>query len=189
MTNEERYLENEKLVRFVVNKFNIPYNHMDYEDFVGEGNFALWKAVMSYDTESTTAFSTYAYNVIKNHLSAYLNSKGVRDNKSYHDGSVSLDMEVGEDEDTLLSDIVSSNKPASDLCLKLYLDSLRKNTKSKNVKIFFDFYDGMTVKELSKKYNINEKSFYQYISLGRKELRERIGRDLGIEGEKNANKN
>lgn len=181
MTKEERFFENEKLIYYMIDKFNIPNTHMEYEELVGEGRLALWKAVDSYKENKDAAFSTYACNVLKNRMSVYLNKKGVRDNKNMREDSVPLDMIIGDDNDTTLGDITPSNKPLGDVSLRVYLNDLRKNAKTKSVKIFFDFYDGMTAEEIAKKYKLRDKLYCgQYVSAGKKMLKERIAKDFGV---------
>ena len=181
MTKEERFFENEGLIYYMIDKFNIPNTHMDYEDLVGEGRLALWKAVVSYKDNKDTAFSTYACNVIKNHLSVYLNKKSVRDNRIMYENSLSLDTMVGDNNDTILEEIIPGNKPLGDISLRVYFDNLRKTAKTKSVKIFFDFYDGMTAEEITKKYKLKNKLYCgQYVSAGKKMLKERIIKDFEI---------
>lgn len=181
MTKEERFFENERLIYYMIDKFNIPNTHMDYEDLVGEGRLALWKAVVSYKENKDTAFSTYACNVIKNRMSIYLNKKGVRDNRTMHENGLPLDMIVGDDNDTTLGDITPCNKPSGDASLRIYFEDLRKNAKTKSVRIFFDFYDGMTAEEIAKKYKLKNKLYCgQYVAAGKKMLKERITKDFEI---------
>ena len=173
------YLENERLVYFMANNLHVAQTDIEYEDVVSEGKLALWKAVTTFKTKMGS-FSTYACNVIKNQMLVYLNSKGTRDGRLFRDNGASLDETIDDEGKNVLSDIISS-KAETDVAMKIYLDNLRKTEKAKSVQIFFDYFDGMTAKELNEKYGLKGKMYCRYLALGRDILQARIKRDLKIE--------
>lgn len=173
------YLKNEKLVYFMANNLHVAQTDIEYEDVISEGRLALWKAVNTFKDEEGS-FSTYACNVIKNQMLVYLNSKGTRDNKSFRDEGISLDETIDDEGKNFLSDIIPV-KTNTDITLKIYLDNLRKTERAKSVRIFFDYFDGMTAEELNEKYGLKGKMYCRYLALGRDILQARIKRDLKIE--------
>ena len=63
---ETRYLENEKLVYYVINKYFYVYIHD--EDIEQAAKLALWKACLFFQEDKGYAFSTYACKIIYNEL-------------------------------------------------------------------------------------------------------------------------
>ena len=72
---EKIILENQKLVYYLVKKFNVVPDN--YEDFVSVGTIGLIKAVATFDASKDIKFATYAARCIENEILMYLrrNSK------------------------------------------------------------------------------------------------------------------
>ena len=82
---------NEKLVKYVVNKYSVDkYPSMDEDDLIQEGRIGLYIAATKFDIESDFKFSTYAFFWIKQRISRYVKQKS-----TYNE--VSLNKKIGDD--------------------------------------------------------------------------------------------
>lgn len=72
ITPEELYLENQNLVRYVINRC-YPMHQFD-DDILQEGRIGLWKACLAYDADTNIKFSTYAFKCIYNAIGMALRS-------------------------------------------------------------------------------------------------------------------
>lgn len=70
MSNEDVYLENERLVTFTM-KRDFP-QYLGDEDAMQEGRIGLWRAVTSYDPSKGYSLSTLAVPSIHNHIAMYI---------------------------------------------------------------------------------------------------------------------
>lgn len=71
MDREQLYLENERLVGYIIFKHFDKYRQIYQEELFLEGRALLWKAVTQY-TPGEAKLSTYAYQIIYRGLQAYL---------------------------------------------------------------------------------------------------------------------
>lgn len=66
---EQKVLENQRLVHYILKKYH--FNPSDYDDFFQIGMIGLVKAVITFDENRKFAFATYASKVIHNELRMY----------------------------------------------------------------------------------------------------------------------
>lgn len=86
---EEKVLENQKLIYFTLKKMGISQASLNYEDLVSEANVALIRAAMVYDPSRRCNFSTHAVKCVKNAIINY-----TKKSKKYST-DISLDETVG----------------------------------------------------------------------------------------------
>ena len=102
---EKIILENQKLVYYMVKKFNIVPDN--YEDFVSVGTIGLIKAVATFDASKDIKFATYAARCIENEILMYLR----RNNKTKLEVSIDEPLNVDWDgNELLLSDILGTDE-------------------------------------------------------------------------------
>nr|DAH85688.1 MAG TPA: DNA directed RNA polymerase subunit [Caudoviricetes sp.] len=64
--------ENKKLVYHIIGKYYNDSGYLEYSDFVSNGLFGLYKAIMTFDTNKGAKFSTYAAICIDNEIKMML---------------------------------------------------------------------------------------------------------------------
>lgn len=117
-----------KMMISIVKSYNL--NWGDYaicqEDLLQEAMIALHEACQTYDEEMGVKFSTYAYHVIKHHVSkAYKNLMSVYQNETY-----SYSKFIKDDYSSLMTTMYVSDNPVTYIAQKgMYEDCLRKIEK------------------------------------------------------------
>lgn len=89
MKNEKLVTDNIKLVHAVINRLFPTYR--GDEDVIEEGTLGLVKAARAFDEDSSVAFSTYAFCLIRNEIISYLRRE------RRFEGIESLDEPIGDD--------------------------------------------------------------------------------------------
>ena len=104
---EELFVQNEKLVYFVLNKIlrEIPNFKMYKDDMMQQGFLGLLRACRNFDKDKGNKFSTYASKTIKGYMYKYI-EKELRSRRKHRLQFVSLETEVNE-KTTLADTIVS----------------------------------------------------------------------------------
>lgn len=120
MDEKQLFIENEKLIYFVIYKM-----HLDKypEDLYDLGLIGLTKAIKSFNPEKYT-FSTYATTVIHNEIYNYLRNKNI----NFQNNMVSLDIELKGRDNLLLKDVIKDNiNIEEDIIKKYQIDTLYKS--------------------------------------------------------------
>lgn len=100
---ESIFIENEKLVGYVYNKFFRQKYHEYEDDLIQEGRIALWKCINKYDNDKN-CFSTFAVKCIKNSLYMFL-----RRELACGKRCVSLYEQISNTEGLVIEDVVEDN--------------------------------------------------------------------------------
>lgn len=118
----------------------------DVEDIAQEGMIALYNAVLTYDTQSNIAFSTYATSCIRNRITDYIRHSKRNKNKPLAD-SVPI---------SVLDDREMSGQSPEDIAIKAEDGRLLKNIIEKGLnptekQILDYYYEGMSYREIAEK--------------------------------------
>lgn len=144
---------NLKLVLKIANKYK--NNGVPLEELVCEGNKALVIATQSFNPKKKTKFSTYAYFWIEQSIRSSINENNkwnslstnnvLNYNDDYNDKDLSVNMDVFEDDNYLVTDILNKINNLS-------------NRESKILKHYFGLngYGTLNTIELSEKFNISK---------------------------------
>jgi len=99
----QRFLENEALTIYTVNRYfsNQP-KHL-YNDLIGAARLGLWKACLSFNSTLGTRFSTYAVRCIKNEINLFLRQE------ARQVPTVSINESVPELEETSYESLLGGN--------------------------------------------------------------------------------
>lgn len=129
--------------KFIMENHNLIYsfakrNHLDLEEYYDLLAIALIKAVDNYKEETGVKFSTYAYIIMRNHVSTNI-TKRKRDSLGY---ASSLDNLVCED--TNFIDIIPNEEETKEIVL------IPKHLTNKEKEVLNYYLQGHTQREISK---------------------------------------
>ena len=88
---EKIILENQKLVYYLVKKFNVVPDN--YEDFVSVGTIGLIKAVATFDASKDIKFATYAARCIENEILMYMRKEKKHSRETSLEAPLNVDSE------------------------------------------------------------------------------------------------
>lgn len=88
---EKIILENQKLVYYLVKKFNVVPD--DYEDFTSVGTIGLIKAAANFDASKDIKFATYAARCIENEILMYMRKEKKHSKETSLDAPLNTDSE------------------------------------------------------------------------------------------------
>lgn len=151
MTNEKLVTDNMKLVHAVINRLFPTYR--GDEDVIGEGMLALVKAAHSFEKDSTVAFSTYAFCVIRNEIINY-----IRRERRY-DSLLSLDEPLGDDgegNEVTLGDTLASDDTAEYVEPNPAFEKVFTTLKERDKLIVVLRLRGYSYKEVAEKVSTSE---------------------------------
>lgn len=171
---EQKIIDNEKLVYFVVSK-HFPAYYTD-EDIIQCGRIGLWRACKNFNNDKS-AFSTFATACIHNEIAKELRNRNRKRNSGY---TVSLDQVVGTEKDTgsdiTFGQIIPCDEEGYSL-VDYDLSAVEKKLSKQQVKIFKMYIDGFNIKEISEIYGFSRQRASQIIKdaqgMARKVLKER----------------
>lgn len=131
---ENRILDNIKLVGFTIKKLGIYSSSFDYEDIFSVGTIGLVKASRTFDPKIQKTFSSYAIICIKNEILMYFrkNNKFINDISIYsqirtNDGPISELVNTIPD-DTYFTETIEQQECISQI-INIILNLLNKNEK------------------------------------------------------------
>ena len=119
--SDELFLENQKLIYFVIKKMGIKYNLQECYDV---GEIALIQATKTFDGNKGFKFSSYAIRCIRNEICNYLQYSNRKRRKS-NLKDISLDTDISENT-TLVDTIDSGIDIENDTIEKEKIDLLNK---------------------------------------------------------------
>ena len=122
MMNENLFIENTPLIKFIIKKMGLKYN---LEECYLVGEDALIKAVKTFDESKGFKFSSYATKCIQYELSNYLHYKNTKKRK-YDDYLISLDKEIDEEKNTLLDLLSDGTNLEEDIIKSEKIELLKK---------------------------------------------------------------
>lgn len=164
------YLENEKLVPYVVIKMiHISPNDVDFDDIMQVGRIALWKATNRYNDNIEVAFSTFAVKFIENKILTFLQSKGEHEYRSHRMNDISLDDEDNNLDNELASDLMNPD----DEILFNHIKELKND--SPQSQCLWLMYEGYSCNEIAKMLNISEATVRTYNCNEKKRIKKIIG--------------
>lgn len=178
MTNEETYLQNERLVYFVISKYYPDF--LGDEDLVQECKIGLWRAVSSYD-ETKSTFSTFASKCILNSIRMYF-----RRSKN-EVKTVSLDQPASssDDVDVTLQDVIEDSSSEEPLCSIVYKDLIEKirnrlieADSAMLVPVFDLWLEGCTCTQIGERLGISMQRANQLQTKIRRELHKHKNNDI-----------
>ena len=169
---EKLFEENKKLVYKTISLYiKNPgmYGLNTYEDIVSIGEFALCKAIASYDT-SKGALSTYAMNIIRNHLYNVLrDSNDVLDKAvSESDEFIKLNADLAYNKNNNMTDdlILKEGMNIIDECGKKYGGIAEKGAEAIRLMIL-----GYNCQDIATMYNVEPKLLTSWMSRARQKLK------------------
>lgn len=149
MTLEERFIDNQKLVGFTLNKY---FKHWTafYEDLMQEGYLGLWQACLQYDATRNVKFSTFAVNQIWYAMTKFLRDRsttiripraiyGTDEGRSLFNLS-SLDAELSDDVDTCFHEVIPYYEDFSEAVTEDCIESFLQTIHNHRDKAIFEEY-------------------------------------------------
>ena len=168
---EKIFEENKNLVYKAINTYvSNPgkYGINDYEDLVSIGEFALCKAISTYEADKA-AFSSYAINVIRNHL-----YNTIRDANETSDTTLSITYDYVELNANLAYNNISSMN--DDILMKDGLNIISDCSEKyggiagKGAEALRLMLLGYSCNDIAKMYGVEDKTITAWISRARKKL-------------------
>lgn len=154
-------LDYEPEIRKIACKYFLP--RADYEDLLQEGRIAIYKAIMSYDTNSKIPFLHFVRMVIKrkliDSLRAYNRQKHVNLNKAF-----SLNNTLSDDQDeSFLNNLPNVENPETRVVaadeVRYFLRELTSGFSELELSVFrYHFLAGMKQREVTKHLGVTSKS-------------------------------
>lgn len=144
---EQKIIENEKLVHFVIGRY-FPGYRKD-EDIVQCGQIGLWKACENFDGERSR-FSTFAARCIFNEIAKELRARSKEQKKG---NVVSLDEVIGTEEDPDCDITLGSTIPSIEegYCAVDYdISSVERKLSKRNAEVFRMHVNGLGAADISR---------------------------------------
>lgn len=148
MKNDNLILDNVKLVHTVINRLFPTYK--GNEDVISEGTMGLVKAARAFTEDSSVAFSTYAFCVIRNEIVSYLRRE------RRHNDVISLDEPIGDDGEgniVTIGDTLASEDAVDIADRPSELEKVFSNLKERDKVIVVLKLRGLSTNEIAKKIN------------------------------------
>ena len=158
MNNEKLITDNLKLVHTVINRLFPSYR--GDEDIVEEGMLGLVKAANAFTEDSSVAFSTYAFCLIRNEIINYLRRE------RRHTDVISLDEPIGDDGEgnaVTLGDTLASEDTIECVENPEYFDHVFTSLKEKEKVIVMLKLRGYSAEETAKKVNTSASNVWRVL--------------------------
>lgn len=164
------YMENEKLAYYVIRREFPSYENN--EDLIQEAKLALWKACLHFNPERGHQFSTYAYHVIKNTLRSVLRRESQTFEQRMGNGIVSLDAEIGGEDDGAKTTIgsLTSAEGVSDCSILETNEIMLKVLNEDELQLCKELASGMSQQEIAKREGLTRQGLNNRLLKIRKKL-------------------